>query len=110
MNGRASPFRAAAGGVAVAVRVIPRARRTRIDGIVADAGGAAAVKVAVTAPPADGKANAAVVALLAEAWNVPKSAIEVASGAADRRKTVIVAGDPAMVLARLEAWRGTIDG
>ncbi|MGE0748621.1 MAG: DUF167 family protein [Rhodospirillales bacterium] len=94
----------------MAVRVTPRARRERIEGVVADAAGEPAVKVAVGAPPADGKANAAVIALLADAWGLPRSAIGIAAGAADRRKMLHIAGDPAALMARLDAWREGIGG
>jgi uncharacterized protein (TIGR00251 family) len=91
-------------GVTVAVRVTAKARRQRIEGVAADADGARVLKLSVTAPPEDGKANAAVVALLAKTWKVPKSAISVRSGAASRRKLVAIAGDPAALARRIEAY------
>ena len=66
-----------------------------------EADGGVALKAAVTAPPEDGKANAALVALLAKAWRVPKSAISVIAGASDRRKTLLVEGDPTLLLGRM---------
>jgi uncharacterized protein YggU (UPF0235/DUF167 family) len=62
------------------------------------------LKVAVTVPPEEGKANAAVVALLAESWRLPKSAFVIVKGGTARNKTVSVAGEPAMVAARIEEW------
>jgi uncharacterized protein YggU (UPF0235/DUF167 family) len=62
------------------------------------------LKVAVTVPPEEGKANAAVVALLAESWRLPKSAFAIVKGGTARNKTVSVAGEPAMVAARIEEW------
>jgi len=50
------------------------------------------LKVAVTAPPVDGKANAAVIEALAGALRVPRSAIEIARGETGRRKTVRIRG------------------
>ena len=76
-----SPFGAAADGVRLRLRVQPRARRNQVDGLVAEADGGVALKVAVTAAPEDGKANAAVIALLAKAWGLPKSAFTVVAGA-----------------------------
>lgn len=99
-----------ADGVRLRVRVQPRARRNRIDGLVAEADGGVAVKLAVTATPADGKANAAVVALLAEAWGIAGSTVSVAAGAADRRKIVHVAGDPAQLQQRLAEWLAGLQG
>ena len=51
----------------------------------------------VTAVPEDGKANKAVIALLAKRLKLPKSAIDIASGATDRRKTLLIDGDPALL-------------
>ena len=99
-----SPFAAARDGLRVVVKVQPGARHTRIEGVVDLAGGKVALKVRVTAPPEGGKANAAVVALLAKAWGLPKSAIEVAAGASGRDKVLRVAGQPRELKARLERW------
>jgi hypothetical protein len=99
-----SPFTEVAGGVRARLRVQPRARRNRIDGLVPEADGGTALKVAVTAPPEDGKANAAVIALLAKAWGLPKAAFTVVVGAADRRKIIHLQGDPARLMQALELW------
>jgi uncharacterized protein (TIGR00251 family) len=85
-------------GVRLTVRVAPKASRSRVLGL-ADG----ALKVAVAAPPEDGKANAALIETLAEALGVPRRDVVLASGAASRRKLVDVAGDPARLLARVEA-------
>ncbi|MGH6929730.1 MAG: DUF167 domain-containing protein [Dongiaceae bacterium] len=99
-----SPFSPVGDGVRVRLRVQPRARRNQVGGLAPEADGAMALKVAVTAPPEDGKANAAVIALLAETWDVPKSSLTVASGAADRRKTIHLQGDPGRLMQALELW------
>jgi uncharacterized protein YggU (UPF0235/DUF167 family) len=57
--------------------------------------------VAVTASPEGGRANEAVIALLAKAWRVPKTSITVVAGATARRKTVLVAGETRDLMARL---------
>lgn len=88
----------------VRVRLTPRAARERIDGLMLEADGGAALKVTVTAAPADGKANAALIAMLAREWRQPKSAISIASGAADRRKVVHVAGEPGDLARALDSW------
>jgi uncharacterized protein (TIGR00251 family) len=93
-----------AGGLRVRVKVTPRAGRNRIDGLVPDPDGAMALRIAVTAPPEDGKANAAVIKLLAAEWRVAKSTIRVALGAADRRKVLHLAGDPAALRRLLADW------
>lgn len=108
----ASPVRAVADGVTVAVRLTPKARANRIDGVVATESdeAAGALKARVTAAPESGKANAALLQLLSKQWKLPKSAMTVASGVKDRRKTVHVAGDPAMLAARLDRWIKENDG
>ena len=58
----------------------------------------------VTAPAEDGRANAAIVDLLAGAWRMPKSAFEVTRGATGRDKVVSVSGDPAVLAARIAEW------
>jgi uncharacterized protein len=62
------------------------------------------LKAAVTAPPEDGKANAAVIALLAEQWRLPKSSFDVIKGQTARAKTVRVAGEPAAIVERVTEW------
>jgi uncharacterized protein (TIGR00251 family) len=75
------------GAVTFDVLVQPRASRAKI-GPVHDG----RLKVAVTSPPVDGEANAAVVALLAKTLGVAKGAVEVIAGASSRRKTIRIAG------------------
>jgi uncharacterized protein (TIGR00251 family) len=91
-------------GVRVEVKVTPRAGATRIGGLADDADGAKMLKVSVTAAPEDGKANRAVIELLASEWRLPKSAFAVASGAGARRKSVVIVGDADVLLSRLGAW------
>jgi uncharacterized protein len=59
--------------------------------------------IAVREPPEDGRANRAACAALAAAVGVPPSYVQVASGAASRRKTLLVSGDAAAITARLAA-------
>lgn len=86
------------------VRVTPRASREGIEGCRAEADGGVALIAKVTAAPADGKANAALLRLLAKAWDVPPSSLSVTAGTAERRKTVLIRGDSAALLGRLGAW------
>lgn len=102
-----SPVAPVADGVRVAVRLTPKAARDRIDGLAADAEGAVALKVSVTAVPEDGKANAALIKLLSKEWRVPKSAITLVQGATDRRKLLHIGGDPSELAARLDQWMAT---
>jgi uncharacterized protein (TIGR00251 family) len=72
----------------------------RADAVLGVHGGA--LKVSVAAPAERGKANAAVVALLAEALRVPAGSVAITSGEASQDKTVVVSGlDPREALRRL---------
>lgn len=75
------------GGVTFDILVQPRASRAKL-GPVHDG----RLKIAVTSPPVDGEANAAVIELLAKSLGVARGAVEVIAGASSRRKTVRVAG------------------
>jgi uncharacterized protein (TIGR00251 family) len=99
-------YRAAGDGLRLRLKVKPQARRNSIDGPVPDVEGEALV-VAVTAAPEDGKANAALIALLARTWGLPGSAFSVVQGATARRKLVKLAGDPDALAATIEAWRSS---
>ncbi|WP_269715485.1 DUF167 family protein [Caulobacter sp. NIBR2454] len=76
----------------IAVRLTPRGGRDRIDGWDKDAEGRAFLKARVSAPPADGEANAALVILLAKTLGVPKSAITIVAGQTARLKQVEIEG------------------
>lgn len=96
-----APFwRATPEGVSVAVKVHPRARRPGLRGALASADGTR-LAIAVTEPAADGAANQAMRAALAEALGVPQSAVAIVAGASAREKRIAVAGDPAALGARL---------
>jgi uncharacterized protein YggU (UPF0235/DUF167 family) len=97
------PLAAAASGVRVAVRLIPRGRADRIDGVARLADGTPALRVSVRAPPEDGRANEALLRLLAVYWGLPRRDLTVVAGLRSRNKSVHVAGDPAALLARLGA-------
>ena len=66
-----------------------------------DADGGAVLKVAVTQPPAEGKANKALIKLLAKFWGLPKTALSVKRGAKDRSKMLFVEGDPEQLMKRM---------
>jgi uncharacterized protein (TIGR00251 family) len=76
-----------AAGVTFAIKVKPRARR---NAVVGELGGA--VKIALTAPPVDGRANQACIEFLAELLSLPRYAIEIVSGQSSRSKVIRVAG------------------
>jgi len=81
----------------LAVRVIPRARRTFVDGE-----RAGAILIRLAAPPVDGAANDALVTFLAATLGVPRRAVTILAGHTSRDKRVEIAGiDDAAVRARL---------
>jgi uncharacterized protein len=75
--------------------VQPRAAQERLGPVVGDR-----LKVAVNAPPVDGKANEAVIRLIAATLQIPRSAIEIARGETGRRKTLRIRGVTRAALAR----------
>lgn len=86
------------------MRLTPKASRERIDGVVKDGDGKGILKVAVTAVPADGRANRALIKLLAKQWRLAKSSISIIQGAKDRNKTLLVTGEAMPLLDGLESW------
>jgi uncharacterized protein (TIGR00251 family) len=86
-------------GATFAVKVHSRARRNAITGEVGDA-----LKLALTAPPVEGKANQACMEFLAEFLNVPRSSVTIVGGHTTRSKVIRVAGRTAAeIKARLRA-------
>jgi len=75
----------AGGGVTFAVRVVPRASKNEIVGVHGDA-----LKIRLTAPPVEGKANEALIAFLAQRLGVRKGQVEIVAGATSRRKMIRV--------------------
>ena len=69
------------------MKVHPRARKNAITGTVGDA-----LKLALTAPPVDGRANQAVIEFFADLFAIPRSSVTIASGETSRNKIVRVAG------------------
>ena len=90
-----------AGGVRLAVRLTPKADRDAICGVIAADGGAM-LQVRVRAAPEDGKANDALLGLLAAALALPRRCFGLARGASSRRKLVDIAGDPPSLLSALK--------
>ncbi len=81
----------------------PRGGRDTIEGLAEGADGPH-LKLRVRAPAEGGKANDAVIRMLAKAWGLPASRLRLVSGASTRRKIIEVAGDPAALSATLGAW------
>jgi len=76
-----------AAGVTFAVKVHPRAKKNAITGELGDA-----IKLALTAPPLNGRANQACIEFFANLLDVPRSSVTIASGETSRRKVIRVAG------------------
>ena len=87
----AGMLREVTGGVTLAVRAQPGAKKTAIVGIYGDAD-AAQLKIAVQAPPVEGRANEALVAFLAETFEIPKKSVELISGELSRSKVFLLRG------------------
>ncbi len=99
-----APWRPVAGTLEVAVRLTPRAGRDALRGTAVEANGAAWLLARVAAPPDAGRANEALLGLLARGLGVPASACRLVAGATSRRKRVrIDAADPTALAARFEA-------
>lgn len=97
-------FRKSNDGVLLTVRLTPKASSNAIRGIEEETDGTTCLKVGVTAVPEGGKANAALLKLLAKTWKLPKTSLEIASGATSRRKVVRIAGDPNALYEQLTDW------
>ena len=81
------PIRDTASGATFAIKVHPRAKK---DVIAGEIGGA--LKVALTAPPVEGKANEACIRFFAEFLRVPRSSVTIAAGESSRNKVIRVHG------------------
>lgn len=74
-------------GSTFAVKVHPRAKKNAITGEVGDA-----LKVSLTAPPVDGKANDACIEFFAKVLKVPRSSVTIAAGQTSRNKVIRIVG------------------
>ena len=98
MDGKPKRFHTGSLGAAITVRVNPRASRNEIAGIMEDG----TIKIRLTAPPVEGKANEALIAFLSEVLDVPRGKIEIVAGMTGRNKLVSIIGlDPASVQERI---------
>jgi uncharacterized protein (TIGR00251 family) len=95
-------WRAGADGVTVMVKVHPQSRRPALGGVQETATGPR-LKIAVTEPAEDGKANRAVCVMLASALHRPRSSVRVVAGAAAREKLLAVTGDAATLVELLRS-------
>ena len=92
------------GGVVFALRLTPKGGRDAVEGWTQGADGREHLKARVSVAPEDGKANAALIALLAKTLGLPKSSIRIAAGETSRQKTIAIKSDSPALKARLETW------
>ncbi len=96
-------FRIGDGNLRFLVRLTPKGGRDAVDGWATGADGIAYLKARVRVVPEDGKANAALIELLAKTLGIAKSKIAIAGGATSRLKTIDVGGDARQLAAQLES-------
>lgn len=96
------PYKAFADHLRLAVRLTPNGGRDAIDGVEQNVEGEAHLKARVSCVPEKGKANKALVALLAKALGVPKSSVSVVSGDTARQKILRIDGDPEDLANRID--------
>ena len=78
----------------MAIRLSPRARIDRLVAVTASTQGGHVLRATVTTPAEAGRANEALLQLLACAWHVPRRDLSIIAGSTSRNKIVHVAGDP----------------
>jgi len=81
------PVKESTKGITLAVKVQPRAQKNAVAGVVGEA-----LKLALTAPPVEGRANEAVVEFVAELFRIPRSSVTIASGLSSRNKVIRLTG------------------
>lgn len=98
------PFTVLADHVRLSVRLTPAGGRDLVEGLEKAADGSLWLKVRVSVPPEDGKANKALVALLAKTFRIPKSALSFVSGETSRKKILRIETDPEDFKRRISAF------
>jgi uncharacterized protein len=81
-------FKDAKTGTAISVKVIPRAKKNEVAGLMEDG----SVRIRITAPPVEGAANQALVEFLSHLLNIHKNQIEIVAGLSSERKLVSLLG------------------
>jgi len=98
------PFKDHHSGLSVQIRLTPNASRAAVTGLMERDDRKRLLKVSVTVPPEDGKANAALIALLAKEWGLPKSIFSLLSGQTNRQKVILIQGETAALRAKLAQY------
>ena len=89
-------------GLKLFVRLSPKAKREGMEGLHTDPDGTERIKIAVSAPPVDGKANEALIKWLSKHLHIAKSSITLIGGTTDRSKTLLIEGNAAELIQKLE--------
>ncbi|MBX4868986.1 MULTISPECIES: DUF167 domain-containing protein [Rhizobium] len=100
------PWRLSGDHVRLAMRLTPNGGRDAIDGIEADGDGETLLRARVTSVPEKGRANKALILLVARSLRIPKSSVSLVSGETARKKILRIDGDPEDLVKRLEALLG----
>jgi uncharacterized protein (TIGR00251 family) len=89
------------GGLVLWLRLTPKGGRDALDGVEPLSDGRMVVRARVRAAPEDGRANQALVELVAKALRTSRSSVTIASGQTGRVKKLFIAGDPARLIEAL---------
>ena len=100
------PWRVSGDAVLLSLRLTPRSSKDALEGVETLADGRSVLKARVRAVPEDGKANLALLRLLADQLDLPMRALSLATGATGRTKVIRIEGAPEATLARLAALTG----
>lgn len=100
------PWRASGEAVLLSLRLTPKSSRDAIEGVESLSDGRSVLKARVRAVPEDGKANDALLRLLAKALDVPLRSLSLSSGATGRTKVIRIEGAPEATVARLSSLAG----
>lgn len=93
-------------GVVAQLRVTPKSSADQLAGLHAAADGSVSLQLKVRAQPEKGKANTAVIALMANWLGLPKSRLEIVAGHADRRKSLLIRGDADDIRQKISRLQG----
>jgi hypothetical protein len=100
------PWRVSGDAVLLSLRLTPRSSKEALEGVETLADGRSVLKARVRAVPEDGKANLALLRLLADQLDLPIRSLSLATGATGRTKVIRIEGAPESTLARLAALTG----
>ena len=100
------PWRVSGEALLLSLRLTPKSSRDALEGVETLSDGRSVLKARVRAAPEDGKANEALLRLLAKTLDIPMRALSLASGATGRTKVIRIEGGPEAVAARLTALSG----